>query len=432
MKSTILISLIIVQSLVLCLGCSPTEVVKDNMKEELKEVLKNAGKKKLSHLVKKTFQQKFLKGHGDHQETIETAQEKFNHGKIEECIDDLKPLVDQLNFKALFLTGKCYSVSTRFKDLKKAASFYRRAVPGLKILAAHGDVDALYYLGGYEMENGHTAEGQAKLQKAISGIRAKANQGDAHSQQRLASMYHFGWGVNQDYAQAFKWFQKCESAGYAYTHFYLGHYYLRKDGRGVVKPSLLKAKKHFQVAADKGFALAQTELGWQLYHSKSSADRERGLTLLVQAKLQQEPIAAKLLASISKSNSDPKTFTRRKTESKNTPKTEAEVKSFVKKVSRAVGRKIMESIGGGQDLVVSVKAMDYDSINGQYEIDILVSFNGKVFRSDNYRVAGRITVNHDGTGARFAKTASNANFKEWEGFLTFLAIAEVVAEAVND
>ena len=91
----------------------------------------------------------------------------------------------------------------------------------------------------------------------------------------------------------------------------------------------------------------------------------------------------------------------------------------------------MKSIGGGQDLVVTVRSYDFDSVLGTCEIDVLVSFNGQVFRADNYRVAGRITVNLDGTNARFARTAANKNYLEWEGFVQLMVVAEAVAKEVE-
>lgn len=91
-----------------------------------------------------------------------------------------------------------------------------------------------------------------------------------------------------------------------------------------------------------------------------------------------------------------------------------ELKNFARKVARAAGESIMKDIGGGQDLVVNVVNVNFDRIADEYEIDIQVSFNGKVFRSDNYQVSGRITIHGDGTKADFARTAANEKYLEWE------------------
>ena len=63
--------------------------------------------------------------------------------------------------------------------------------------------------------------------------------------------------------------------------------------------------------------------------------------------------------------------------------------------------------------------------------DRSVSFNGAVFRADNYQVAGRITVSGDGSNARFARTIANEKYKEWEGTISAVKITAAILEAAN-
>ena len=42
----------------------------------------------------------------------------------------------------------------------------------------------------------------------------KAEQGHADTQYRLALMYDYGEDIDQDYAQAFKWYQRSANQGY--------------------------------------------------------------------------------------------------------------------------------------------------------------------------------------------------------------------------
>lgn len=413
-------------------GCSPQEVVESEIRDKAKDLIKKTLKDKLSseklnEIIKSTLTTKKKR---DQSETILPALEKFNQGKHKECLDQLKPLAARGNSKALYVSSLCLKIATHFQDRSQALRHLQAALPGLEALEKESnDVDATYYLGCHDMENQKSESGQARLRKVFPVFLAEAATGNTVYQLRVATMYFNGWGVKQDRIKALKHLSKCADKGYVHADYLIGHYYLKGDH---VVQSLSKAKVHLQRAADKGYALAQTELGWQLYHSKSADDRQRGLKLMVMASIQNEPIAATLLDKISNTHTRPKATTGRT--SKTTfkiPKTQAEVKSFIRKASRAVGNSIMESIGGGQDLVVSVKGVDYDSIMGQYDIDIVVSFNGVIFRSDNYLVAGRITVNEDGTNAKFAKTLCNNNFKEWEGILAGLAFAEIIVEAIE-
>ena len=50
----------------------------------------------------------------------------------------------------------------------------------------------------------------------------KAEQGHADAQYRLALMYDYGEEVEQDYAQAFKWYQKSANQGYANAQYNIG------------------------------------------------------------------------------------------------------------------------------------------------------------------------------------------------------------------
>lgn len=50
----------------------------------------------------------------------------------------------------------------------------------------------------------------------------KAEQGYADAQYRLALMYDYGEDIEQDYAQAFKWYQRSANQGYSEVQYNLG------------------------------------------------------------------------------------------------------------------------------------------------------------------------------------------------------------------
>ena len=108
-------------------------------------------------------------------------------------------------------------------------------------------------------------------------------------------------------------------------------------------------------------------------------------------------------------------------------------RSFSKRVAKASAGEIMRQAGGGQDLVVDVAGYEYDEELGQFEIDIQISFNGAAIRSNNYQVAGRITVDDDGKNAKFARTGANGNYtnllKNVEGLTLTAEILKAISES---
>lgn len=85
-----------------------------------------------------------------------------------------------------------------------------------------------------------------------------AEKGDPDAQVNLGNLYMKGWGVNQDYAEAYDWYRKAAEQNSRIAQSKLGilHYY----GLGTLKDSA-EAAKWFEKAADQGDASAQSVLG---------------------------------------------------------------------------------------------------------------------------------------------------------------------------
>jgi TPR repeat protein len=88
--------------------------------------------------------------------------------------------------------------------------------------------------------------------------KAKAEAGDATAQSNLGFMYEKGQGVEQDFKEAVKWYQKAAEQGYAAAQHNLGSMYEKGQG---VEQDFKEAVKWFQKAADQGYADAQHNLG---------------------------------------------------------------------------------------------------------------------------------------------------------------------------
>lgn len=127
----------------------------------------------------------------------------------------------------------------------------------------------------------------------LVAVQSAAEQGDAKAQFELATAYFQGIGVEQDYQQAFKWYQKAAQQGMPAAQHNLGHiysqglgvavddeqaiYWYRKAakqgdwraqnslgnayrlGKGVAQDAQ-QAVKWYQKAAEQGYAVAQNNL----------------------------------------------------------------------------------------------------------------------------------------------------------------------------
>ena len=96
-------------------------------------------------------------------------------------------------------------------------------------------------------------------------IKAKAEAGDAEAQYNLGVMYGSGQGVEQDFKEAVKWYQKAAEQGLAGAQNTLGIMYQKGDG---VEQDFKEAAKWYQKAADQGLASAQYNLGLRYQYGK--------------------------------------------------------------------------------------------------------------------------------------------------------------------
>lgn len=90
----------------------------------------------------------------------------------------------------------------------------------------------------------------------------KARQGDAVAQNRLGIYYDTGEGIEKDYVEAVKWFQKSAEQGYKWGQYYLAIHYANGNG---VEQNYEEAVKWYRKAAEQGNVLAQNSLGNYCY-----------------------------------------------------------------------------------------------------------------------------------------------------------------------
>ena len=117
-------------------------------------------------------------------------------------------------------------------------------------LAEHGDAPTQYLLGVmYD-----TGEGvQQDYQEAVRWYQRAAEQGHAQAQYTLALMYSSGTGVTQDTREAARWYRLAAEQGHALGQVMLGQ--LHRDGRGVPL-DYVQALLWFTLSAAQGNVVA--------------------------------------------------------------------------------------------------------------------------------------------------------------------------------
>jgi TPR repeat protein len=94
--------------------------------------------------------------------------------------------------------------------------------------------------------------------EAVKWYRLAANQGHAGAQRDLGYSYHLGLGVVKDYAEAMKWYRLSADKNNADAQNGIGVLYRFGDG---VKKDAVEAVKWHRLAANQGSHVAQTNLG---------------------------------------------------------------------------------------------------------------------------------------------------------------------------
>lgn len=86
------------------------------------------------------------------------------------------------------------------------------------------------------------------LADQATAIRTLAEQGDAEAQFALGTMYRDGQGVEQDYAEALRWWNSAADLGLADAQFALGNIYA--GGAGIPQDDVL-AYKWYDIVASR-------------------------------------------------------------------------------------------------------------------------------------------------------------------------------------
>ena len=131
---------------------------------------------------------------------------------------------------------------------------------------------------------------------AVSILKPLAKKGDADAQNALGYLYAQGLGVERDYEEARRWYQKAVSQGHAKAQGNLGGLYAA--GKGVEQDNA-KAASLFLLSAKQGNANAQVRLGF-LYSKGLGVQRDYSAAARWHRKAAEQghPIAQGLLGAM--------------------------------------------------------------------------------------------------------------------------------------
>jgi TPR repeat protein len=94
---------------------------------------------------------------------------------------------------------------------------------------------------------------------SVTELRQRAESGDTEAQSSLGQAYDFGQGVQQSYAEAFKWYQMAADHGDTKAQNNLGSFY--QYGLGVAT-NYSQAASLYKQAAAQGLLMAESNLGY--------------------------------------------------------------------------------------------------------------------------------------------------------------------------
>lgn len=117
--------------------------------------------------------------------------------------------------------------------------------------------------GATSVLDGKEAAEKGDFAAAVAIWRPLAEARDPRAETYIGLMYDNGYGVTQDRAEAFRWFERAAGRGYADAQYHLGFMY--HHGRGV-RRSQTEALKWYRAAAAQGQPAAQYNLGKMYAH----------------------------------------------------------------------------------------------------------------------------------------------------------------------
>lgn len=155
-----------------------------------------------------------------------------------------------MNWRGDYLTARNF---LQEKQYEKALEMFQKE-------AGKGNVPAMYSIakmyrrGSLGKENIPKAQEYfAQTLKGFLALESGAGNMKPYIWYHLGRLYNFGYGTDQDYSEAFKWFEKAALSGNGYAQYSLGRLYYYGNG---VAQNYEKAFEYYKLSADQDNAYA--------------------------------------------------------------------------------------------------------------------------------------------------------------------------------
>jgi TPR repeat protein len=113
----------------------------------------------------------------------------------------------------------------------------------------------------------HVYEAKTRDRKLAGAARIKAEEGDAKAQCDIGRMYYHGQGVQQNYAEALRWYRKAADQGDTKAQYGVGYMYYYGQA---VQQDYAEAFLWYNKAAEQGYAKAQVNLSLMYYYGQGT------------------------------------------------------------------------------------------------------------------------------------------------------------------
>lgn len=199
--------------------------------------------------------------------TVDEGIKAYEQGEFSQALSLLRPLADAGEASAQFIVGQLYHQGKGVpQDNREAAVWFQKAADQGHP-AAQNNLGYLYFNGlgvpqqfpiAYKWLSLAAAAGQEDAKHGVADLLKKLTPAElADTEARIGWMYHRGWSVTKDMAEAARWYQSAANRGHALAQNNMGTLYA--EGQGVAQ-NYEHAAMWFTRAAEQGHARAQFNL----------------------------------------------------------------------------------------------------------------------------------------------------------------------------
>ena len=182
----------------------------------------------------------------------EKGMQAYDSEDYQTAYQEFKESAETGDANSQFMLGTLYYFGYGLeKNESEAIAWFRKS-------DAQGNTQATEMLNFIKICNEIKAKANNLESIVIEKIKNEAAKGNKEAQYNLGGMYYYGLGLEKDYAEAFKWYQKAAKKGHPEAQQALGYMY--ETGEGITQNYQEAIKWYRKSAAQKNVS-AQCNLG---------------------------------------------------------------------------------------------------------------------------------------------------------------------------